>query len=239
MDMPIGGQTPASSSGRTKKIITIIVVVLVVAGLGLAIANFISSKFDKKTGDDFNAEGLGTDTTAPTDTVAPASPYANWYAFSTDAFALDTPNDEKFAIFFPAFPDRSKDNLDTTNAEREFDYYTYSARDKKNSFFGVNVTYLSKSLVMSDPQVSLQGALDGLIKSNKENVLYYSKKTIFQGFQALDYVLGNASLDLSMKGRMIAVPARNVTYHLLYVYTGENGSEEDYAKFVDSLQIDN
>lgn len=173
------------------------------------------------------------------DQAAPVSPYAGWYAFSTDAFTPDTATDEKFAIFFPNFPDKSKDKITPDNLEREFDYYTYSSRDKNNTFYGVNVAYFPKSPAMTNPPANLQGALDAVVKGNVANSLLYSQKTIFGGYPALDYVIGQASLDATIKGRLIAVPERNVAYHLLYMYTGERGSEEDYAKFVSSLQIGN
>lgn len=92
---------------------------------------------------------------------------------------------------------------------------------------------------MTNPQANLQGALDAVVKSNSANSLLYSKKTTYGSLPALDYVIGQASLDATIKGRMIAVPERNVAYHLLYMYTGERGSEEDYVKFVSSLQIGN
>lgn len=235
--------TPTPSAGGYKKIILVVVGVLVLAGLVLVVAkrdyilhsSWVYKMFNKKTADtvsDYN-------TPSATDESAPASPYASWYAFSTDAFTPDSSNDEKFAIFFPNFPDRSKDKIDASNQEREFDYYTYYTRDNSNNFYGVNVSYFPKIPAMTNPQANLQGALDAIIKSNSANSLLYSQKTTYGGYPALDYIIGQASLDATIKGRLIAVPERNVAYHLLYLYTGERGSEDDYAKFVGSLQIEN
>lgn len=145
-----------------------------------------------------------------------------------------TSPDSQFNALLPAFPGYETEALQipgTTSSVR-VDVYT---SEVDNIAYVITVTTFPPEVDTSDAEARLRGALAGTAASFEGGEIISSSFTNFSGFRALNFLIGNKSKDIYLKGRLIL--AGKTLYQLFTNYDSASYSEEEYNRFVDSLQL--
>lgn len=138
-----------------------------------------------------------------------------------------------FGAEFPTYPKHETQNLKVPNSQLTLKYDTYSSELSDGTAFIIGTTTYSSEIDTSNPEVNLEGALNGVLASNDANKLVSSNLTYFGSHKAIDFLILNGTI--YMKGKIILVG--QTLYELLVAYENKNYNENDFNRFVNSFVL--
>jgi len=159
------------------------------------------------------------------------------YFTNTDEWKDFTSPIGSFKVLLPKYPqhESSDDPIPTLNMNAKTETYTSSISD--NQAYMVTVTNYSKRVDNFNVDGALEGALNGMLATDKNNKLISSGITTFNGYKSTDFLIQTLSEGQTayLKGKVFIVD--QTLYALALVYMDGNYNDSDYNKFMSSFAL--
>ena len=156
----------------------------------------------------------------------PTTASVEWVAFTSTTVM-------PFRVLLPSTPRHMSATRVADGGEIQQDGYAGS--DQAGITYMVNVLRFSKPVDMSNPDKSLETALNNALASKPDyRIVSSSFTTLSDQHRALDYLVKNSNDNSSMRGR--AVLAGQSEY-VLMVISHDAFNEADYGRFMNSFEI--
>lgn len=145
----------------------------------------------------------------------------------------------KFKVTFPLTPQHEVKSVQVPNIDYDIRYEVYSCTIDPDLAYVVSSVEYPQEVNISNPEVNLEGSLNGILNSTPNNELVSSDFTTHDKYKALDFIIKNGFImknkELYIKGKIIILDKR--AYTLMYQYTKDKYNEYYYNKFVNSFEI--
>ena len=178
----------------------------------------------------YNGDGTASDdgTTAVCRTGAGTSIDPKTSANNAGTWQTFESTKDSFSVLFPGDPRFDSRLSNDVAVPYTTDFYTSSSGDIYYYVF----RYKYQSDINAKPEAKLDGALSGLIGSDRHNHLVSSNHGTFGKYASLDFYITN--MDDSVKGRFIIKDQSNM---YLVMSESTNFDDSTYSKFLESFAI--
>lgn len=199
-------------SPKNKYIIPVIIIIIVIAGG--AVLYFTKGTANKNTQQIVN-EVFNKLTTN------------NWLEYNATA--------GQFKVQLPKYPEINSYEVQIPNTTIKYTENDYMVEVDDYTSYYVTSAVLPAEVDISDPNKNLEGSVNGSVQSTEGNELISSQFTKYKGNPAVDYIIDNSTIGLTMYCR--AVLAGNRLLILAASYEKNSYNNDDYNKFVNSLEL--
>ena len=138
----------------------------------------------------------------------------------------------KFKATFPTYPEYETQNIEIRGFSLKYDIYSSETSD--GTTYMINMVTYPSGVDTSNPDINLEGSLNGALASDEGNKLISSNFTYFNGYRALDFLIINGDI-IYMKGKIIMVG--KTLYQIMVAYESQNYNESIYNNFINTFII--
>lgn len=139
----------------------------------------------------------------------------------------------QFKVLFPTQPTHETESDVIPGTELTYTMDTYTSEEENGSAYIVSSILYSDDLDSANPNDVLEGALNGMVTSDENNVLVSSEFEYFLGNLAINFLIQNEQV--YMRGKTILKGRR--LYQALFAYESQNYSDLDYENFINSFSF--
>jgi hypothetical protein len=151
---------------------------------------------------------------------------SNWKDFQSSS--------AHFKASFPEYPSHKTIPLDIPELSYKINDEEYTATQSDGTIYKVSYTDYGPGVDTSNPENNLSATVEGAVISWKGELIS-SKFSNFGNYKAIDYLIYRKDKNTYYKAKDILVG--KFFYILLVAYKGENASNIQYDKFINSFQL--
>ncbi len=142
-----------------------------------------------------------------------------------------------FTAKFPQLPQRKENVVFNPDVQQNMTLESYFASDKSGNYYSLNYTEYPEDYVLDqDTKANLELFLNNSIATGENNALLSSSFTAFQGVDAIDFEMYQASTKSYYRGLLTIRGQRS--YQMLVVNTNRSDlNDSNYEKFFNSFEF--
>jgi ribosomal protein L37AE/L43A len=140
-----------------------------------------------------------------------------------------------FKISLPKLPMHEVQNQKVEGLSNPLKIDIYTSEVNDSLVYVIAYIEYPAEINTSNPENILEGVVNGLVNSDKDNKLISTNFTYFGSYKAIDFLISNTNQDVSFKGRSILV--RQKLYQLYETYRDSAHNDINFNKFINSFQL--